>query len=72
MAEQASQLQTQMQAREKDLTSYKKQVEEVRKERQELFEKCLQSEQTLSDAQRDSELKEIKIESLQNIITKRE
>ena len=33
-------------------------------ERKELFEKCLASEQALSDVKRDCELKEIKIESL--------
>lgn len=44
----------------------------MRKERQDIFQKCLASEQTLSDVKRDSELKEIKIESLQNIIAKRE
>lgn len=42
------------------------------KEKQELFQKCLSSEQTLSDVKRDAELKDIKIESLQNIIAKRE
>ena len=53
-----------MKVKEKDLNSHVKQIEDIRRERQELFEKCLTSEQALSDVQRDSELKDIKIESL--------
>ena len=44
----------------------------MQKEKQELFQKCLSSEQNLSDKVRDGELKDIKIESLENIIKKRE
>ena len=47
-------------------------IEELQKEKQELFQKCLASEQSLSDKVRDGELKDIKIESLENIIKKRE
>jgi len=41
-------------------------------EKRELFEKCLLSEQHLGDCQRDLELKQIKIDSLEGIIQKRE
>ena len=44
----------------------------MKQERHDLFQKCLASEQTLSDTRRESELKDIKIESLQNVIAKRE
>lgn len=47
-------------------------IELLQEEKRELFQKCLQSEQSLSDKVRDGELKDIKIESLENIIQKRE
>ena len=37
-----------------------------------LFEKCFNAEQALNDKSRDCELKDIKIESLEAILKKRE
>jgi CRISPR/Cas system CSM-associated protein Csm4 (group 5 of RAMP superfamily) len=42
------------------------------KEKRELFERVIDSEQLAGDRERDLELKDIKIESLENIIKKRE
>ena len=47
-------------------------IEILEGEKRELFQKCLHSEQSLSDKIRDAELKDIKIESLENILQKRE
>jgi hypothetical protein len=54
--------------------SYKssKQYEQIEREKKELFDKCFNIEQNLSDKERECELKDIKIESLENILNKRE
>ena len=49
-----------------------KQYEQIEKEKKQLFDKCFSVEETLSDKQRECELKDIKIESLENILNKRE
>ena len=72
MSDEVAAMQSRQSLTERDAIENKKLYEEVRKERQELFDKCLTSEQALSDSKRDCELKEIKIKSLQNIIAKRE
>ena len=65
-------MQEQVAKSDREQISRQQQYESMKQERTELFEKCLTSEQALSDSKRDSELKDIKIESLQNIIAKRE
>ena len=72
MSVQVEQMQEQIRVSKSRSENDQKQVEDLMGERKELFEKCLASEQALSDVKRDCELKEIKIESLQNIIQKRE
>lgn len=44
---------------------------EQAKDRKELVLKCIESEQEVQDVKREVELKDVKIESLQNIIKKR-
>ena len=46
-------------------------IQESEKEKRSLFEKVLSSEQILGDRERDIELRDIKIESLENVIKKR-
>ena len=48
-----------------------KELEETSNEKKELVIKAINAEQELSDIKRDLELRDIKIESLQNIIKKR-
>ena len=50
MATQVNAMQSDMNRQGKESTSQQRQLEEIRKERQELFEKCLASEQALSDS----------------------
>ena len=45
---------------------------DIEREKKELFDKCFNIEQNLSDKERECELKDIKIESLENILNKRE
>ena len=49
-----------------------KQCEIIEKDKKQLFDKCFNAEQALSDKERDCELKAIKIESLESILQKRE
>lgn len=72
MAVQVDTMQAQVKNANRATESNSKHVDDLLKEKKELFEKCLASEQALSDVKRDAELKDIKIESLQNIIAKRE
>jgi hypothetical protein len=46
-------------------------MDELEAEKRTLFERALVSEQKVGDKERDLELKDIKIESLENIIKKR-
>lgn len=46
-------------------------IQEADKEKRSLFEKVLTSEQVIGDRERDIELRDIKIESLENVIKKR-
>ncbi len=46
-------------------------IQDAEKEKRSLFEKVLSSEQVIGDRERDIELRDIKIESLENVIKKR-
>lgn len=46
-------------------------MDELSQEKKELIMKSINSDQELEDVKRDIELKDVKIESLQNIIKKR-